>query len=92
ISGDRAEAWVPTQNGEGSLAALSEATGIPMANCEIYKLDSGCGLGRRGSTQDFTTFAAKVAMKFPGTPVKVLWSREEDMTHDYYHPIAMAKM
>ena len=92
ISGDRAEAWVPTQNGEGSLAALSEATGIPLANCEIYKLDSGCGLGRRGSTQDFTTFAAKVAMKYPGVPVKVLWSREEDMTHDYYHPIAMAKM
>ncbi|QWD62418.1 xanthine dehydrogenase family protein molybdopterin-binding subunit [Polynucleobacter sp. MWH-UH25E] len=92
ISGGRAEAWVPTQNGEGSLAALSEATGIPLANCEVYKLDSGCGLGRRGSTQDFTTFAAKVAMKFPGTPVKVLWSREEDMTHDYYHPIAMAKM
>ncbi|MBU3577002.1 molybdopterin cofactor-binding domain-containing protein [Polynucleobacter sp. UK-Kesae-W10] len=92
ISGDRAEAWVPTQNGEGSLAALSEATGIPLANCEVYKLDSGCGLGRRGSTQDFTTYAAKVAMQFPGVPVKVLWSREEDLTHDYYHPIAMAKM
>ena len=92
ITGDRAEAWVPTQNGEGSHAALSEATGLPLANCEVYKLDSGCGLGRRGSTQDFTTFAAKVAQKFPGQPVKVIWSREEDMTHDYYHPIAMAKM
>ena len=92
ITGDRAEAWVPTQNGEGSHAALSEATGLPLTNCEVYKLDSGCGLGRRGSTQDFTTFAAKVAQKFPGVPVKVIWSREEDMTHDYYHPIAMAKM
>ena len=92
ITGDRAEAWVPTQNGEGSHAALSEATGLPLANCEVYKLDSGCGLGRRGSMQDFTTFAAKVAKKFPGVPVKVIWSREEDMTHDYYHPIAMAKM
>ena len=92
ITGDRAEAWVPTQNGEGSHAALSEATGFPLANCEVYKLDSGCGLGRRGSTQDFTTFAAKVAQQFPGQPVKVIWSREEDMTHDYYHPIAMAKM
>ncbi|QWD66628.1 molybdopterin cofactor-binding domain-containing protein [Polynucleobacter sp. MWH-Aus1W21] len=92
ITGDRAEAWVPTQNGEGSHAALSEATGFPLANCEVYKLDSGCGLGRRGSTQDFTTFAAKVAQKFPGQPVKVIWSREEDMTHDFYHPIAMAKM
>ncbi|WP_231968428.1 hypothetical protein [Polynucleobacter necessarius] len=68
---------MPTQNGEGSLAALSEATGISLPNCEVYKLDSGCGLGRRGSTQDFATFAAKVAMKYPGTPVKVLWSREE---------------
>ena len=92
ITGDRAEAWVPTQNGEGSHAALSEATGLPLANCEVYKLDSGCGLGRRGSMQDFTTLAAKVAKKFPGVPVKVIWSREEDMTHDYYHPIAMAKM
>ena len=92
ISGDRAEAWVPTQNGEGSHAALSEATGLPLANCEVYKLDSGCGLGRRGSTQDFTTYAAKVAQKFPGIPVKVIWSREEDMTQDFYHPIAMAKM
>ncbi len=92
ITGDRAEAWVPTQNGEGSHAALSEATGIPLANCEVYKLDSGTGLGRRGSTQDFTTYAAKVAKQFPGVPVKVIWSREEDLTHDYYHPIAMAKM
>lgn len=92
ITGDRAEAWVPTQNGEGSLAALSEATGFPLANCEVYKLDSGTGLGRRGSMQDFVTYAAKVAQKFPGVAVKVIWSREEDLTHDYYHPIAMAKM
>jgi isoquinoline 1-oxidoreductase beta subunit len=92
ISGGRAEAWVPTQNGEGSHAALSEATGLPLENCEVYKLDSGCGLGRRGATQDFTTYAAKVAQKFPGVPVKVIWSREEDMTQDFYHPIAMAKM
>jgi isoquinoline 1-oxidoreductase beta subunit len=92
ISGDRAEAWVPTQNGEGSLAALSEATGIDIAKCEVYKLDSGTGLGRRGSTQDFVSYAAKVAQQYPGVPVKVVWSREEDLTHDYYHPIAMAKM
>jgi isoquinoline 1-oxidoreductase beta subunit len=92
IVGDRAIAWVPTQNGEGSHAALSEATGIPLSNCEVFKLDSGCGLGRRGSTQDFTTYAAKIAQKFPGVPIKAIWSREEDMTHDFYHPIAMAKM
>jgi len=92
IMGDRAIAWVPTQNGEGSLAALSEATGIPLTNCEVFKLDTGCGLGRRGTTQDFTTYAAKIAQQFPGVPIKAIWSREEDMTHDFYHPIAMAKM
>ena len=92
IIGDRAEAWVPTQNGEGSLAALSEATGFPLEKCEVYKLDAGCGLGRRGSTQDFVRYAAKVAQAYPGIPVKVIWSREEDLTHDFYHPIAMAKM
>ena len=92
VTGDRVEAWVPTQNGEGSHAALSEATGFPLDKCEVYKLDSGTGLGRRGSTQDFVSYAAKVAQQFPGVPVKVIWSREEDMTHDFYHPIAMAKM
>ncbi len=92
ISGGQAEAWVPTQNGEGSHAALSEATGIPLDKCEIYKLDSGTGLGRRGSTQDYVTQAAKIAQQFPGVPIKLMWSREEDMTHDFYHPIAMAKM
>ena len=92
ITGDRVEAWVPTQNGEGSHAALSEATGIPLDKCEVYKLDAGTGLGRRGGTQDFVSYAAKVAQKYPGVPVKVIWSREEDLTHDYYHPIAMAKM
>ena len=66
ITGDRVEAWVPTQNGEGSHAALSEATGIPLDKCEVYKLDSGTGLGRRGSTQDFVSYAAKVAQKYPG--------------------------
>ena len=92
ISGDRAEAWVPTQNGEASFAALSEATGIPLDKCEVYKLDPGTGLGRRGGTQDYVTQAAIIAKQFPGVPVKLIWSREEDMTHDYYHPIAMAKM
>lgn len=92
ISGDRAEAWVPTQNGEASFAALSEASGLPLDKCEVYKLDAGTGLGRRGGTQDYVTQATAIAKKFPGVPVKLIWSREEDMTHDYYHPIAMAKM
>ena len=89
---DRAEAWVPTQTGEGSFAALSETAGLPLDKCELYKLDAGTGLGRRAAAQDFVRLATLIAKNFPGVPVKMLWSREEDMTHDFYHPLAVAKM
>jgi isoquinoline 1-oxidoreductase beta subunit len=89
---EKAEAWVPTQNGEASHATLAEASGLPLNQCEIYKLDPGMGLGRRGGTQEYVAQAIRIAKQFPGIPIKMIWSREEDMTHDYYHPTAMAKM
>jgi len=92
ITGDRAEAWVPTQSAEGSLAALAEATGFALANCDVYKMDLGGGFGRRGGHQEYVNQAAQVAKKFPGKAIKLVWSREEDMTHDFYRPISMAKM
>src|SRR6185295_199210 len=54
VTADRAEAWVPTQNAEASLAALSEVAGIPIAQCEVYRPDLGGGFGRRGGSQDYT--------------------------------------
>ena len=92
ITGNRAEAWVPTQSAEGSLAALAEATGFPLSQCDVYKMDLGGGFGRRGGHQEYVDQAAQVAKKFPGKPIKLVWSREEDMTHDFYRPISMAKM
>ena len=92
ISGDRAYAWVPTQNAEASIAALSEASGLPLANCDIKTMDLGGGLGRRGGTQDFMHHAVAIAKLYPNVPIKMVWSREEDMTHDFYRPISMAKM
>jgi isoquinoline 1-oxidoreductase beta subunit len=88
----RAECWVPTQNGEASHAALAEAAGIPLAQCEIYKQDLGGGFGRRGGTQDYVHQATAIAKQFMGTPIKLLWSREEDQSHDFYRPISQAKM
>jgi isoquinoline 1-oxidoreductase subunit beta len=87
-----AECWVPTQNGEASHAALAEAAGIPLAQCEIYKMDLGGGFGRRGGTQDYVHQATAIAKQFMGIPVKLLWSREEDQAHDFYRPISQAKM
>ncbi len=91
ISADRAEAWVPTQNGEGSLTALKEESGLPLEKCEVYKIDPGTGFGRRGG-QDYTRQAVAIAKQFPGVPVKLIWSREEDIRHDFYRPISQCKM
>jgi isoquinoline 1-oxidoreductase beta subunit len=92
VTADRAEAWVPTQNAEASLAALSEASGVPLANCEVYRHDLGGGFGRRGGTQDYLHQAVAIAKEFPGVPVKLIWTREEDMAHDFYRPISQCKM
>ena len=91
ITAERGEVWVPTQNGEGALAALSEQSGLPLAQCEVYKHTLGGGFGRRGQ-QDFVRQAVAIAKQFPGVPIKMVWSREEDMAHDFYRPISQCKM
>jgi isoquinoline 1-oxidoreductase subunit beta len=88
----RAECWTSTQNAEASLAALSEESGLPLAQCEVYRHTLGGGFGRRGGNQDYVRQAASIAKKFPGVPVKLIWSREEDMSHDFYRPIAQCKL
>ncbi|TDH63090.1 xanthine dehydrogenase family protein molybdopterin-binding subunit [Dankookia rubra] len=88
---DRCEVWCPTQNGEASLAAAAEAAGLRPAQCEVHKTLLGGGFGRRG-WQDFVRQAVAIAKEMPGTPVKLLWSREEDMLHGRYHPITACKL
>ena len=87
----RCEVWTATQNGEAALAATSEACGLPQANCEVYKLHLGGGFGRRGMT-DYVRQAVLLAKEMPGTPIKLIWSREEDMLHGRYHPVTQCKM
>ena len=93
ITAEKAECWVATQNAEASMATLSQTSGIPLNRCEVYKMDLGGGFGRRGGNQDFVRQAVQIAQQLPaGTPVKMLWSREEDLGHDFYRPIQQAKM
>jgi isoquinoline 1-oxidoreductase beta subunit len=89
---DRCEVWVPTQNGEAALAAALEASGLSADQCEVYKINLGGGFGRRGAFHDYVTQAVLIAKQIPGTPVKLLWSREEDMTHGRYHPVTQCKL
>jgi isoquinoline 1-oxidoreductase subunit beta len=89
---ERCEVWTPTQNGEAALAAAAEAAGLPPAQCEAYKIHLGGGFGRRGAVHDWVRQAVLIAKAMPGTPVKLLWSREEDMTHGRYHPVTQCKL
>ncbi len=88
---DRCEVWCPTQNGEAAFAAVLEASGLPASKCDVHKLLCGGGFGRRGRS-DYVTQAVLIAKQMPGTPIKLIWSREEDMTHCTYHPITQAKL
>ena len=88
---ERCEVWTPTQNGEAAFAATVAASGLPAPQCEVYKIHLGGGFGRRGS-HDWVGQAVAIAKALPGTPVKLIWTREEDMQHGFYHPVTQCKL
>jgi isoquinoline 1-oxidoreductase beta subunit len=88
---EKCEVWLGTQNGEAALAAAAEAAGLPPTKCEVYKEWFGGGFGRR-TTHDYVGQAVRIAKEMPGVPVKLIWSREEDMTHGRYHPVSQCKL
>jgi isoquinoline 1-oxidoreductase beta subunit len=92
FTSDRCEVWAPTQNAEDSLRAAAQAAGLPLEKCDLHKTFVGGGFGRRGAPTDYVRHAVTVAKAMPGTPIKLLWSREEDTTHDSYHPISQCRM
>src|SRR5262249_22458578 len=74
-----------------ALASVWEASGLAMAKWEAHNLLPGGGFGRR-TTHDYVQQAVAIAKQIPGTPIKLIWSREEDMTHGRYHPVTQAKI
>jgi isoquinoline 1-oxidoreductase beta subunit len=88
---EKCEVWTGTQNGEAVFAAAVEASGLPSDKCEVYKIMPGGGFGRRGMT-DYVRQAVAIAKQMPGTPIKLMWSREEDMLHGRYHPVTQSKL
>jgi isoquinoline 1-oxidoreductase beta subunit len=91
VTDDRAEIWAPTQDGETALAIAADAAGLPASKVVVNKMMLGCGFGRRGIFQDFVRQAVLIA-KEVGQPVKLVWTREEDIRHDFYRPVAAARM
>ena len=90
VTPDKVEVWVSTQSGEAALAAAAAAAEVPPEKVVVHKTMLGGGFGRRGAVQDYVHQAVLVA-KAVGQPVKLLWTREEDIRHDFYRPVAMAK-
>ena len=88
---EKCEVWTGTQNGEAAFAAVMSASGLPAEKCEVHKIMLGGGFGRRGFV-DYVEQAVLIAKQMPGIPIKLLWSREEDMTQGKYHPVTKCKL
>ena len=88
---DKCEVWTSSQNGEAALAAASEAAGLPVEKCDVYNMILGGGFGRRARSE-YVGHAVRIAKEMPGTPIKLIKSREEDMTNGVYHPITQCKL
>lgn len=86
VHGGGCEVWVPTQNQTGVQQTAAKIAGVPQDKVVVHTTQLGGGFGRRFE-QDFVSDAVRVS-KALGAPVKLIWSREEDMTHDYYRPAA----
>jgi isoquinoline 1-oxidoreductase beta subunit len=87
---DRCEVWASTQMQAGSRSTAAEITGLPPEKVKINTLFLGGGFGRRGGV-DYVGEAVEIAKTMPGTPVKLTWSREDDMQHDLYRPASYVK-
>ena len=87
---DRCDVWVPTQGQTASHGAAVAASGLPPKAVNIYTTYLGGGFGRRGEA-DFVTDAVETS-KSVGKPVKVIWTREDDIQHDFYRPITYVRM
>jgi isoquinoline 1-oxidoreductase beta subunit len=88
---DRCEVWTGTQDGERAFKTVVEASGLPPEKCDVHKVMLGGGFGRR-TASDYVRQAVLIAKQMPGTAVKLLWSREEDMTQGRYHPVTQCKL
>jgi isoquinoline 1-oxidoreductase beta subunit len=88
---ERCEVWAATQDGDAALAAVAEASGLPPEKCDVNKMPLGGGFGRR-TTHDWLHQAIAIAKQIPGTPIKLIWTREEDMTQGRYHPTTQCKL
>lgn len=88
---ERCDVWAPTQVAEAALEAVVAASGLPPAACEVNVMRIGGSFGRRLAT-DYVTMAVRIARQIPGVPVKMMWTREEDMAQGRFHPVTRCRL
>jgi isoquinoline 1-oxidoreductase beta subunit len=81
------EVWAPTQNPQTAQQAAARAAGVSQADLKLHVMVSGGGFGRR-LQMDFIREAAEISSA-TDRPVKLIWSRQDDIQHDYYHPLSV---
>ncbi len=91
ISADGLELWCGNQSPLFVQTHCADAAGIDAERVTVHTPFMGGGFGRRGEV-DVAVLATRIAMALPGTAVQTVWSREEDMRHDFYRPGAIARM
>lgn len=90
-TGDALELWAGNQTPRVQAQQAAAAAGVSVDRVNVHTPYLGGGFGRRLES-DYSVLAARVAREMPGTPVQVVWSRAEDMTHDFYRPGVIARM
>jgi isoquinoline 1-oxidoreductase subunit beta len=91
VRADGVEIWVPTQDPATALATASIAADVPHEKVTVHRTMLGGGFGRRAPIQEYVRQAVTVAKEFD-EPVKLVWSREQDIAHDRYRPFGMARL
>ncbi|MFN5350881.1 MAG: molybdopterin cofactor-binding domain-containing protein [Polaromonas sp.] len=91
VTGGKVFIWVPSQVPQMAAAVAARVAGVDIGDVTVVVTLLGGGFGRRLEV-DFVAQAVRVAMDSGGQPVQLIWSREEDMTHDFYRPMAIARL
>ncbi|NPT59768.1 xanthine dehydrogenase family protein molybdopterin-binding subunit [Paraburkholderia elongata] len=91
IADGKVDLWAPSQGPDISLGIAADIAGVPKANVTVHRLYLGGGFGRRGISQDYVRMSMLIAREFLGRAVKMVWSREEDVQHDFYRPASIVR-
>jgi isoquinoline 1-oxidoreductase subunit beta len=91
IADGKVDLWAPSQGPDIALGMAAAIAGVPKENVTVHRFYLGGGFGRRGISQDYVKVSMLIAKQMPGKTIKVVWSREDDVRHDFYRPVSIVR-